>query len=285
MKIVLVNSGLGNQMFQYAFYKSLKNMHPEEKVVCDLGFFKKQKVHNGYELKKIFNIDLKESPLASIFLNSRNLFIRKSRKLSKKFLKQMYVVQDDVKYEEKILSDKSKKIFIGYWQSEKFFKNIEEIIRKDFKFPDFTESQNIELSKILTSSNSVSIHVRRGDYLTHPIFNTLTENYYAKAIDKIKEKIDNPLFIIFSNDIEWCKNEFKEKNIIFVSWNNGEKSYRDMQLMSLCKHNIIPNSSFSWWGAWLNNNPNKIVIAPKKWFSDESGYRYEDIIPDKWIKL
>ena len=108
--------------------------------------------------------------------------------------------------------------------------------------------------------------------------------YYEKAINYVKNKIEGPVFFIFSNDIDWCKENFSFEEAYFVDWNIGEKSFRDMQLMSSCKHNIIANSSFSWWGAWLNNNLDKIIIAPSKWLNDER-VDIDDIIPEGWIKI
>ena len=176
--------------------------------------------------------------------------------------------------------------YIGYWQSEKFFKDISDEIRKDFSFPKFTSEKNLEILKLIKSYNSVSIHIRRGDYLQNRGFNGLAPlEYYQKAIEYIKNKIENPHFFIFSNDIEWCRKNLSIENSYYIDWNRGEESYRDMQLMSLCKHNIIPNSTFSWWGAWLNKNPNKIVIAPEKWFNDCVNIDYSNIVPETWIKI
>ena len=137
--------------------------------------------------------------------------------------------------------------------------------------------------------NSVSIHVRRGDYLTNPVtFQThglCDIDYYKKAIDEILDLVDKPHFFIFSDDQSWAKS-----NIIFgaptdyVMHNNSLKNYEDLRLMSYCRHHIIANSSFSWWGAWLGNNPEKIVIAPKKWFNDPK-IDTTDLIPDTWLRL
>ncbi len=124
-----------------------------------------------------------------------------------------------------------------------------------------------------------------GDYVNHPIHGGIcTMDYYQQAIDIMKSKIVNPKFFIFSNDIEWCHSHLKLADAVYITGNKGENSYRDMQLMSMCKHNIIANSSFSWWGAWLNNNPDKIVIAPAKWFNDPK-INTRDLIPDDWIKI
>jgi hypothetical protein len=145
--------------------------------------------------------------------------------------------------------------------------------------------RNLTVRDKILSSNSVSIHVRRGDYLQliNERLLVCDSHYYERAIDEIARRIENPCFFIFSDDIEWCKIQFSylpEKT--FIDWNRNFNSYKDMHLMSLCKYNIIANSSFSWWAAWLNNYPQKIVIAPRLWFNDRQDLSY---VPPSWIKV
>lgn len=284
MRIVILKSGLGNQMFQYAFSKNLK-----DEILYDKSFYKKCNQHNGLELEKVFKIDLSSK---NIEYPQVILFKIKIMKLLKKILKKMKKLKiykiDDTIFSEEIMKDKSEiVIYDGYWQSEKYFKNIEKEIKKEFTFPKLDiKNQNIGIQ--MKKKESVSIHVRRGDYLENKILGGLiTKEYYQKSIEYIEKIISNPKYYIFSDDIEWCKKELKleGRDVTFINHNKGAESYKDMQLMSLCKHNIIPNSSFSWWGAWLNKNPNKIVIAPKRWFTKESGFRYKDIVPESWIKI
>lgn len=284
MKIVKIKGGLGNQMFQYAFYKSFDN---KNKIYINFDFFKKNKAHNGLELEKIFKIELKNNELINFFLR-KNFFSNFIRSILKKLKVLKIYNLPDTNYDEEILRDVTKVvIYEGYWQSEKYFKLIEDEIRKIFSFPEL-DGKNKEIEKKIVNEESIAIHVRRGDYINHPTLGGLvTREYYTKAMDYMEKYIQNPKYYIFSDDIEWCKKELDldKREVIFINHNKGEESYKDMQLMSLCKHNIIPNSSFSWWGAWLNKNPNKIVIAPKRWFTKKSGYRYVDIVPESWIKI
>jgi len=174
-------------------------------------------------------------------------------------------------------------VFDGFFQSEKYFIESRDEILKTFN----TGLLNIEKYKNFDFSRSCSIHLRRGDYLkfeeSHPV---LGEDYYSKAIEIIKEKIDN--IVIFSDDIAWCKenlksSKFYDKNLVYSS---EEKDYLEMSLMSKCKFNIIANSSFSWWGAWLNNQEGKVVITPKKWFGPSLNHlQTNDLIPESWIKI
>lgn len=281
MKIVKIKGGLGNQMFQYALYKKLKNIG--NKTYGDLSYFNR---NNCYELERIFNIEVNTSynlVLKKIFEND-NLFFKIFRKILKSILVKNVIQQNDVEFKENIFNYN---YFDGYWQSEKFFQDIKEEICLDFKFPPITEDKNLYIKNEIEKVESISIHVRRGDYIGNEILDGLAPlEYYERALRYIKLKIENPIFFIFSNDIEWCKENLKINfPTNYIDWNNGEKSFRDMQLMSLCKHNIIPNSSFSWWGAWLNSNLNKIVIAPEVWFRKESVYKYKDIVPETWIKI
>ncbi|MFH0972649.1 MAG: alpha-1,2-fucosyltransferase, partial [Patescibacteria group bacterium] len=174
----------------------------------------------------------------------------------------------------------------GYWQTEKYFKDIEDIIRSEFTLKTEYSNLNPELIAKISSCNSVSMHIRRGDYITNQNTNEFHGicflDYYKKAINLIAEKFPNPTIFIFSDDLKWCKENIKIKYpIVFVK---GNKNYEDLIMMSKCSHNIIANSSFSWWGAWLNNNPNKIVIAPQKWLNNPN-INYSDIIPSTWIKI
>ncbi|WP_291255425.1 alpha-1,2-fucosyltransferase [Fusobacterium sp.] len=175
-----------------------------------------------------------------------------------------------------------------------------------FEFPELKDEKNKKIAKLIEKTNSVSIHIRRGDYLNHPIFgNICTLEYYKKAIEEIKQRVEEPVFYIFSNDIEWCKNNFGFlENSYYINWNcKKEDNYKDMQLMSLCKNNILANSSFSWWSALLNKNKEKIVIVPEKWINEHRNQKllwinkirykifgerrnaYENMIPEKWIKI
>ena len=172
-------------------------------------------------------------------------------------------------------------VYRGYYQSEKYFKEYSESIRG--LFGPTVEFVQKALSEYPQLKNNVisAINIRRGDYLKfpnhHPIQST---EYYNKGVELLKN--DTELFVIFSDDIEWCKENLKLDNSVYIQ---GEKDYNELYLMSLCKNNIISNSSFSWWGAWLNEDQNKKVIGPNIWFGNSINHYTGDIIPEGWIKI
>jgi len=168
----------------------------------------------------------------------------------------------------------------GYFQSEKYFSHNREYILDSLKFPDSMVSNVWDKYADILVGKTLSLHVRRGDYISlSNIYSLPTEDYYYKALDKFSG-VDSVL--VFSDDIEWCKNNFSVPNSFYVE---GESDITDMLLMSMCKNNIIANSTFSWWGAWLNKYKDKVVIAPKNWFGPGSEFDSKDIIPDSWIKI
>lgn len=293
MKIIRIWGGLGNQMFQFALYLKLKKLL-KGNIKIDLDHIQHWKIHNGYELGLIFNIDEKVSTVEEAFYaGSKNSIYRQGNifkkayykmLLKKKLFKKDKIKESIVYYPE--VFDTSCEYIQGYWANERYFSDISDIVKGTYRFPDI-DAKNSDIAYIMQNSNSISIHIRRGDYLNpeNNFFVNISETeYYKRAIKHIENNITNPQWFVFSNDMDFCRENLNLTNATFVDWNVGVDSYRDMQLMSLCKHNIIANSSFSFWGAYLNKNPNKIVIAPKEWyiFKDCS---YEDICPKDWVRI
>lgn len=285
MKIIRFLGGLGNQMFQYACYKALSKKFPD--VKADLNSFNFDTAHNGYELEDIFQLTItKVSPFTGgIYdIKNRKWIYRKIRRVLN--LKKYHKAEEkDFTFDPAIFSDSKSRYYSGFWQNEDYFIDIADEIRKDFKFSALTAQQNIDILKKIEQTNSVGVHVRRGDYVNHPVFGGLCEKkYYDQAIQIVQSRTNDAKFFIFSNDIDWCVKNLNINNCEFISWNKGTQSYIDMQLMSACKHNIIANSSFSWWAAWLNNNPEKIVIGPEKWLHGDQ-YDTSTLLPASWIKI
>jgi hypothetical protein len=284
MQIIWCLGGLGNQMFQYAFYRRLQL--DGKNVALDISGFNDYALHYGFELERVFGLRINLANFDEVnkikqMVSGAAVFQKIWWKISnsKPIIHQKYFgyhygyvnVQESVYYE-------------GYWQSEKYFGDRADIIRKDFSFP-VLDNRNEVYAELIRNCNAVAIHIRMGDYVSHPLHGGIsTLDYYQQAVDIIKAKVLNPHFFIFSNDISWCKINLNLENAVYITGNEGENSYKDMQLMSMCKHNIIANSSFSWWSAWLNNSQDKIVIAPKKWFND-SKINTKDLIPDGWHKI
>ena len=291
MIIVQLIGGLGNQMFQYAMARRLaifKKADLKFDISCfkhyedrkyDLGCFNiienfasPQEIHrlkgpDGRIPSKIFRI-----------INER-----------KPYNKRSYIKERHHYYDPGILEISDDVYLEGYWQSEKYFKDIEDIIHKEFKIKHKPDPANKKLGSLILNSHSVSIHIRRGDYITDPnvseVHGICSMGYYDASIKKISKTIKNPYYFIFSDDPAWAENNLRTDNpTTFINENSGNKSYEDMRLMSLCSHNIIANSSFSWWGAWLNENPDKIVIAPKKWFNDQR-INTKDQVPESWHRI
>lgn len=278
MKII-ISGGLGNQMFQYALYLALKESG--RKVKLDTSLYSFVEMHNGYELERCFHVNEVLVEYSKVHL----FFLRVILKIKPR----MFLYEDNLQYNNVVFTTKCKYLS-GSWQSEKYFKQIEDIIRKYFIFKDIDKS-NLSIAEEIRSYNSVSLHIRRGDYLGNSIYSGVcTEEYYSKAIDEIITNCsltDNIKFYIFSDDKIFA-NQFIQKinyPTELIEHNKSIDSYKDMFLMSQCRHNIIANSSFSWWGAWLNSNPDKIVVAPKRWFGVGSMEIYKDIVPEKWIKI
>ena len=275
MIVIRITGGLGNQMFQYSLYKVLKKKGKE--VKADLSTFYQSKIHNGYELNKVFGIDVDIANYEDIYKYIDPKMDAVSRRNS-----YFYEENDYFLYHSWIFDTDN--IFLdGYWQSEKYFKDIREEIIEDFTSNIKLDNKNIDMLQKIIDCNSVSLHIRRGDYINHPLLGGITTvEYYNNAINEIKKRVDNPRFIVFSNDTDWVKENLFIEDSEIVDWNTGEDSFKDMILMSKCKHNIIANSTFSWWGAWLNENEDKLVIAPNKWLN---GYYTPDIWCEDWITV
>lgn len=283
--IIRITGGIGNQMFQYALKMKLdSNLNQKGKI--DTRFYQKSSVHNGFELNKVFGIQAAtyDGPVRSL-ADQFPLFYKMCFRFGIRSLKTAHhLIEIRTCFRPDVLTLHEKDVYIdGYWQSEEYFQDIEDKVRRAFQFSAFTEQENLHLEKIIKEKQSVSLHVRRGDYVGVSRFVSLGKtDYYQKAVEYIKSNVGNPLFVVLSDDINWCRENLSlPADSIFVTWNQRNKSYRDMQIMSICKHNIIANSSFSWWGAWLNSNPKKLVIAPSRFFN---GNVEDDshIIPKNW---
>lgn len=290
MKIVNIIGGLGNQMFVYAMYLALKEAHPDEEVYLCRRSYKGYPLHNGYELGNVFGADAPEASLWQLAKVAFPYWNYKTWRLMQHFLpkrKCMLSGTTQIKFDYGNVTRNEDGFYDGYWQNENNFLPIRDKILEAFSFPKFNDNKNIELAELITNKRAVSCHVRRGDYLKDPLYGVCTSEYYVKAIDEINKRVSPELYCVFSDDIKWCKENLgeiigKDKEIVFVDWNKGENSFRDMQLMSLCNHNIIANSSFSWWGAWLNNHEDKVVIAPSLWMNKPM---VNDPLCDSWIRI
>lgn len=283
MKVIQFLGGLGNQMFQYAFYKALKKRFPN--VKADLNGYQNYNLHNGFELEQIFNIKVdKISPLTTNVFRSGKWIYRKLRRVLN--LKNTYNEEEKLfSFDPSIFNNTKTAYYWGYWQNFKYFEDIADEIRTDFQFQKDLSKKNQQVLEEIKKSNSVSIHVRRGDYLKDSLLGGLCGiYYYEQGIKYIQSNVTSPKFFIFSDDIPWCRENLNLPGSEIISWNNQSSSYIDMQLMSSCKHHIIANSSFSWWGAWLNENLNKIIIYPKKWVNTDSS-EITMSAPDSWIRF
>lgn len=291
MIIVRLIGGLGNQLFQYAVGRNLADRH-KTKLKIDISGFETYKLHK-YSLAP-FNIreDIATAEEISQLTsanqgNSNGFFTKLFRRPAGS--PASHIREKHVHFDPEILNLPDNVYLDGYWQSEKYFSDIEKDIRREFTVKDPQKDKDRETADIIASCEAVSLHIRRGDYVsnatTNQIFGTCGLDYYHSSIGIIAQNVPNPHFFIFSDDPEWARNNLKlDYPTTLVEHNNADRNFEDLRLMSQCNHNIIANSSFAWWGAWLNNNPDKIVIAPAKWFQTAK-YDPKDIIPPQWIKL
>jgi hypothetical protein len=292
MNKVSLYGGLGNQMFQYVANVALNEKGVKSQIsILD---FLVNRHHNGFDIGRAFDLEL---PFP---LNLYNFTIQNARFLlenrvvsffSSRFLK-IYLEKKSVYREnkefvfDKNIFNQEDKFLIGTWQDTKYFQGIEGLIKRKFQFKKPKDKINERLISEIKDRNAVSIHVRRGDYTNDQWagshFVIRDEKYFLNAVNHIESKVDSPHFYVFSDDIKWVKANIKIANVTFVDHNSGRKSFNDMFLMSLCRHNIISNSTFSWWAAWLNKNENKTVIMPDKWLI---GKETPGIFPDNWVKI
>lgn len=283
--------GLGNQMFQYALGRRLaSDRHVPLKL--DLSWFSTQNKRKFElcHLNTLINI-ASEAEVYQIRLFSKN---RKVRKLFSFFQNQLPYYKRRSVNEQKIFYFDNQIMLVpkscyltGYWQSEKYFNLIGEVLRKEFDLKEAPDSGLWELGEEMQRINSVSLHVRRGDYISDPVTNNyhgvLGADYYRLAMKQIQIQTGPTHFYVFSDDLDWVKENMRFVSpCTFVEKETKKSDCEEMWLMSKCKHHIIANSSFSWWGAWLGINPDKIVISPKQWQADPSR-KTPDLIPGDWI--
>ncbi|MEK7609632.1 MAG: alpha-1,2-fucosyltransferase [Patescibacteria group bacterium] len=294
--IIKTIGGLGNQLFQYAFARGISS-HLETSFLLDIDtsvVYKNERVHE-FSLQH-FNVTI---PMAKWYHMYGFVWLRRQKRLFnfiyhklrlKKMFSSFYFIERLFCFDENVLSKGDGSYFEGFWNTEKYFKNIEKEIRKEIIINKPLSEYGQKINDEIMKKNSISLHVRRTDYVTHKISNeyhgTCSQEYYKNAIKYVAERVPSPHFFIFSDDYGWVVENFKFLQYPYTCIKNGpEKNYEDLTLMSKCKHHIIANSTFSWWGAWLNPKKDKIVIGPKQWFKNAPKANTVDLFPDGWIKL
>ena len=278
MRLIKMIGGLGNQMFIYAFYLQMRKRFSDTRI--DLSDMRHYNVHNGYELERVFDIQDNE------FCISKPL----KKVLEALFFKVILERKQNLETMEAFTKHYAYPLlyFKGFYQSERFFKGVEADVRRAFAFDlsKANEASRDLAARISENPNAVSLHVRRGDYQNPKFYKRYGTvcpiSYFQTAVEDMLNHVPQAHFYLFSDDVEWVRKNIRLPRATVVDCNRGADSWQDMMLMSLCKHNIICNSTFSWWGAWLNANPEKRVIAPARWLADvDMPY----IVPETWIKI
>ncbi|SMC47925.1 alpha-1,2-fucosyltransferase [Chryseobacterium sp. YR221] len=289
MIYVKISGGLGNQLFQYAFGQYTAGV-----LNTNVKYFSQTKIENKSFTKRELDIQKFDLPIYledSFEEGEYFMFNGPLRKIERKLIQKFPVFNKTHKIQsvnihtvEKDLRDQC--YYDGYWQNQEYPNYISQLLKDKIKLSTESETRLSSLISQIKNTNSVSIHIRRGDYMNiaanAKIFHICDMDYYRKAIQLIKEKIDNPVFFIFTEDKEWAKDNFKGSEFNFIE---GNSAIEDMLLMSKCKNQIIANSTFSWWAAWLNKNENKTVIAPQNWYVNFLKDNVKYFIPGDWIKL
>lgn len=277
--VVRIDGGLGNQMSQYAFYTKIKHRYQNAKIFADFSSYRNNPIHNGFELFKIFNIDSSKLPQAGIV----DLQMSRRKFLGGRIIMQRYLSgypEDELLY---TLPNTKNYYFHGAWHSFDYAEIMMELW-SDFTFKGSLSGENQFIKKLMDDSNSVSIHVRRGDYIKEGL-DIVGKDYYRSAVQLVQKKCNSMdlEYFIFSDDKEYILSYFDfipKERLHIVTGNTGETSYIDMQLMSSCKHNILANSTFSYWAAMLNPNSEKIVIKPFMQTAERESWHNEG-----WIRL
>ncbi len=291
MSIVITRliGGLGNQMFQYAVARAVALRH-DAVLKLDISGFA------DYPLRRY---ELDHFPIIAKIATDTDLShfgIRPIKQYDLQHRLRRWITGKDwpvyrephFNYDPLVMQLSSPIYLDGYWQSEKYFNEFAQILRKEFTPLSPLESENLDTAKLIASVNSVSLHIRRGDYVSNSHANQFhgicTLDYYHAAIKHIAGLVSSPHFFVFSDEIDWAQaNLHCDFPMTFINANPPERGFRDMQLMSHCRHHIVANSSFSWWGAWLNPSQENIVVAPKSWFN--SDLNTCDLLPDAWTRL
>lgn len=289
--------GLGNQMFQYAAARRLAEHH-ETSLLLDPSFLETTHEKNTPRVYELKHLNIKANIALSdqiseftkhISRKKPSRFILLCRRFGM-FLPPINVcAEQHFHFDKTVLNSPDNTYMFGYFQSEKYFSEIEGIIREEFVVKTEADSWNREMAREIESIESVSIHIRRGDYVSDAIIadyhGVCSLGYYHKAIDTIVTLVRSPKFYVFSDDPAWVKDNLKIRHPVkYLDHNGSDQGHEDLRLMTLCRHHIIANSSFSWWGAWLGRNPGGIVIAPKNWFNKKD-INTSDLLPYHWIKI
>ena len=287
--------GLGNQMFQYACARALSlDLRVPLKFTTDN--FGAYNSHNGFELDRVFGLKLEIASgkdLARLMGWRRSLLILR-RALTKRpfswLASQRFIAEPHFRYWPALLERARHGGYLqGYWQSERYFFTHAARIRTEFTFKDDFQGANLQIADAILQGSAISIHIRRGDYVSNPkalaIHGICPPDYYHAAIETLRLRCPGARLFAFSDDPQWVSQVLLPRypDLVLVDHNKGKESYNDMRLMSMCHHHIIANSSFSWWGAWLNPKPDKMVIAPGRWFAN--GRDTCDLIPEEWERI
>jgi len=289
--------GLGNQMFQYALGRKLSIINNED-LRFDLTFLL-DRMHRDNFVFRDYDLDIFSLSCPITFLSriSKNIsvgpfiFSEVFYQLGKRLFPKRFLAEHrNYFYDDTIFSGQKSLYLVGYWQSYKYFYDIEDVLKKELVFCNSLVGDSLDLYENIRSTNSICVNVRRADYVNNPKANAfhgvLGMDFYYQAISIMIEKVHNPYFFIFSDDIEWCRNNFNINYPVFFvdhSYKGPKFSYY-LQLMISCRNFIIPNSTFAWWAAWLNNDKEKVVIAPKEWVKNKD-INIDDVLPLEWIKI
>lgn len=286
MIITKIFGGLGNQMFQYAAGLALARKR-NTSLELDLSFFE----NSGNAIAREYGLSV--FSLSGTIASKETVqkytasSVQKQLQRLLPWYKRKNIQEPHYHFTSDFFKIGKNALLDGYWQSEKYFSEIKDDVLKEFSLQiELTDAAHTWKQKIKNTS-SVSLHIRRGDYVeskeVSDHIGAQPMTYYDKAVEIIKQHVKDPMFFVFSDDIAWAKEHLSLENVEFVS-DSSLQDYEEMTLMSVCKHNIIANSSFSWWGAWLNTNADKKVIAPQQWFADGS-MDTKDLIPKDWLQV
>jgi len=278
--------GMGNQLFQFAAGRRLASRHGSE-LLLDLGWFR----HEGKSVvtPRSFQLDGFEVAARLTELHPRVLAGWEGKRRSLFSRRRLEVIRQrdsDATLEERVLNAPDDVLLLGYWQSEKYFVDVADVVRRELHFRDEPDERYAYVDDIARNPSAVAVHVRRGDYVAHPetsaVHGALGRDYYRRALGLVAARVDEPQFLAFSDDPEWVERELASEFRLTVV--TGGDAHQELRLMSLCTHHVIANSSFSWWGAWLGEQSDSVVVAPELWFSDPR-VDTSSVIPERWVRV